>query len=94
MIEDNTARTIAWHYRGKTECGLHALAVAGQICDPFEVLHEIQEEAVGLPPDSPVAQLLQSLAEYVIEVGERGTVARWSELWDYEADRVLQGFAP
>lgn len=92
MIEDHTARTVAWHYRGKTECGLHALALVGQICDPFEVLHEIQEETAGLPPDSPAAHLLQSLAEYVIQVGERGAVERWSELWDWEVDRVLQGF--
>jgi len=91
-MEDHTARTIAWHYRGKTECGLHALAVVGQICDPLEVIHEIHEETVGLPPDSPVATMLQGLAEYVIQVGERGEVAGWSELWDWEADRVLQGF--
>jgi CTP:molybdopterin cytidylyltransferase MocA len=92
MIEDHTARTVAWHYRGSTECGLHAVALLGQICDPFEVLHEINEEVRGLPPDTPAANMLQELAEYVIHVGERGAVAGWSELWDWEADRVLQGF--
>lgn len=92
MIEDHTARTVAWHYRGNTECGLHALALVGQICDPFEVLHEINEERAGLPPDSPSAGLLQALAEYVIMVGERSAVPRWSDLWDWEVDRQLQGF--
>jgi hypothetical protein len=26
------------------------------------------------------------------QVGERGAVSGWSELWDWEVDRVLQGF--
>lgn len=93
MIEDRTARTIAHHFRGGPDTGLFAFYLVGQIVDPLELLHEINEDAVGLPPDSPAAGLLQELAEYVIKVGEQSDRRGWSHLWDPETDRALQGFA-
>lgn len=92
MMEDHTARTVAHHFRGGPDTGLYAFALVGQITDPLELLHELNEEAAGLPPDSPARSLLQALSEYVVAVGDRSSVPKWSELWDWEVDRQLQGF--
>jgi hypothetical protein len=79
-IQNVAARMIASQFHGGQASALYSLASSGAI-DLEPLVDEYCEVYLGEDTTEADKQKLHHLGRYVLEYGNRGPVAGWSELW-------------